>query len=277
MTEPIFRLAEPGEVGLMLDWAGEEGWNPGLEDGPAFVAADPEGFFLAICDARPVAAISVVNHAPGMAFLGLYLCRPAYRGRGIGYALWRHALLHAGGRCIGLDGVAAQEGNYAKSGFVRAGASIRLEGRLDPAGAPDLRAATAADWPGLLALDRDASGFDRPRFLAAWVAPARTRRTVVMGAGAVRGFAVVRQCRSGVKIGPVVAPDVEAGLGLMRAAAGVFPGDAVAVDLPSANRGLAARLADLGFVETFRTARMYRGQPPVPGPGLQAIATMELG
>ena len=173
--------------------------------------------------------------------------------------------------------MAAQEGNYAKSGFVRAGASIRLEGRLDPAGAPGLRAATAADWPGLLALDRDASGFDRPRFLAAWVAPARTRRTVVMGAGAVRGFAVVRQCRSGVKIGPVVAPDVEAGLGLMRAAAGVFPGDAVAVDLPSANRGLAARLADLGFVETFRTARMYRGQPPVPGPGLQAIATMELG
>lgn len=272
-----FRRADPAEIETILDWAADEGWNPGLEDGPAFLAADPEGFFVAERDGGPVAAISVVNHAPGMAFLGLYLCRPEYRGRGIGLGLWRHALEHAGPRTVGLDGVAAQEANYARSGFVRAGASVRFEGRLAPGGPGAVRPAVAGDWAGLQALDRAANGFDRARFLAAWVAPSDTRRALVVDDGGVRGFAVVRQCRRGVKIGPVVAPDTAGALALIRAAAGVFGGDAVAVDLPSSNEGLARELTDLGFAETFRTARMYRGRPPLSGPGLQAIATMELG
>ena len=67
------------ELRVVLDWAAEEGWNPGLDDAEAFHAADPEGFFLAIDKGTPVAAISVVNHSDNFAFLGLYLCRPEYR------------------------------------------------------------------------------------------------------------------------------------------------------------------------------------------------------
>jgi hypothetical protein len=29
---------------MMLDWAADEGWNPGLGDAAAFFAVDPEGF-----------------------------------------------------------------------------------------------------------------------------------------------------------------------------------------------------------------------------------------
>ena len=32
------------EVALLVDWAAEEGWNPGLHDAPLFQAADPDGF-----------------------------------------------------------------------------------------------------------------------------------------------------------------------------------------------------------------------------------------
>lgn len=91
------RLMRPDDLSRVLDWAADEGWNPGLDDAAAFLASDPEGFFVTEADGAPVAAISVVNHSPDFAFLGLYLCQPAWRGRGIGLRLWTHALTHAGG------------------------------------------------------------------------------------------------------------------------------------------------------------------------------------
>ena len=80
MTAPLCRTARGNEIALMLDWAAAEGWNPGLEDAAAFVAADPEGFFVAEVAGEVVAAISVVHHGADHAFLGLYLCRPDHRG-----------------------------------------------------------------------------------------------------------------------------------------------------------------------------------------------------
>ena len=65
------------DLETVLEWAADEGWNPGVEDAEAFLAADPEGFFVTEDDGVPVAAISVVNHSPDFAFLGLYLCRPS--------------------------------------------------------------------------------------------------------------------------------------------------------------------------------------------------------
>src|SRR3954468_917648 len=41
------------EVRLILDWAAAEGWNPGLHDAEAFLAADPEGFLLGRLDGEP--------------------------------------------------------------------------------------------------------------------------------------------------------------------------------------------------------------------------------
>ncbi|WP_421906683.1 GNAT family N-acetyltransferase [Mameliella sp.] len=277
MTQPICRTATLDEIGLMLDWATAEGWNPGLADARAFHAADPEGFFVAEADSQPVAAISVVNHSPQVAFLGLYICLPEHRGRGIGYALWTHALTHAGARTVGLDGVPAQEANYAKSGFVLAGRTRRFEGSLSPCDTSPVLA-TAADLDVIGHLDRAANGYDRPAFLAEWTAQSDSRKTVVLRTSrGVTGFATARLCRDGCKIGPIVAPTTEEALTLARQGASALNRTSVIIDTPDAPSGLGQRLQDLGFEESFATARMYRGTPPSPGPALQAIATMELG
>jgi hypothetical protein len=34
------------DVALAVDWAAQEGWNPGLHDAASFHAADPKGFFV---------------------------------------------------------------------------------------------------------------------------------------------------------------------------------------------------------------------------------------
>lgn len=289
MADVTIRVMRLADLQLVLGWAAAEGWNPGLADAGAFHAADPEGFFLAEvagpAGPEPVAAISVVNHDAQNAFLGLYVCRKEWRGRGIGLRLWQRGLAHAGERSIGLDGVAAQQANYARSGFVTAGASLRLEGPLGGplAGAhalPGLRDARPADLPALAALDLAASGIARPAFLGPWLAEGGTRRSLVLdGPAGPAGFATARGCGRGVKVGPVVAPDAETALGLIRAAAGSLGGTPVIVDLPEANGALLRLLTAEGMVETFRAARMYRGAPPRPArPALaQALATMELG
>jgi len=274
----MMRRAQKTEIGLILDWAAAEGWNPGLDDADAFFSADPNGFFVAVREGAPVAAISVVNHNDEFAFLGLYLCLPDWRGKGIGYALWKHALAHAGARTVGLDGVAAQQGNYAKSGFAHAGASLRFQGPLASHPTRGMRLAQPKDLAGIRALDLAATGVGRPRFLEAWTTPKPTRHTLVLdGAAGPAGFATIRRCREGVKIGPIVAPDAASGVRLARAALDVLPSDLAIIDVPDKNSALIAALEKAGFQTPFATARMFRGPAPHAGSALQAIATMELG
>ena len=103
--------ASVADWGIVREWAAAEGWNPGLDDAPAFFAQDPEGFFLGRVDGEPVSAISVVNYSDAYAFLGFYLVRPDLRGLGHGLATWRAGLAHAGDRTVGLDGVPDQQDN----------------------------------------------------------------------------------------------------------------------------------------------------------------------
>ena len=269
------RRAHLTELETVLAWADDEGWNPGLDDAAAFQAADPEGFFVALVEDTPVAAISVVNHDADHAFLGLYICRPDYRGKGIGYALWQHALTHAGARTVGLDGVAAQQANYAASGFVLAGATQRFTGMLEPRPDPEISPVAEGDIDALVALDIKTGGVARAAFLRGWLLGTPHRKAVALSDG--RGFAVIRACREGTKIGPIIAPDADTALRLAQAAVAELPGGPVSIDLPQANRVLRERLEARGFTLGFETARMYRGTPPATGSGLQAIATMELG
>ena len=280
MTDiPVTRPMSAAELETVMGWAAEEGWNPGIADAAAFHAADPEGFFLTLVGGEPVAAISVVNHDEGNAFLGLYLCRPEWRGRGIGYATWMHGLDHAGSRAVGLDGVPAQEANYRVSGFVRTGASLRHEGRVEAKASAAVRAAKKGDMPALMALDARATGYARPNFLTAWLSnEAEVRETRVLGAdGDIAGFATWRACGTGTKIGPVIAPGTAEALTLIADIAALRPDGPLIVDVPEGNTTLRRALEQDGFTVPFATARMYRGPAPETGPTLQAIATMELG
>lgn len=277
MSDAVCRTATASEVALMLDWAAEEGWNPGLEDAEIFYATDPEGFFVAEVDGRPVAAISVVNHSDDFSFLGLYLCRPEFRGKGIGFALWAHALSHAGERTIGLDGVPAQEANYAKSGFILTGRTRRLRGTL-PASDLIMPDATVHDLKVIAQLDREATGIERPNFLKEWTRNSPTRRTVLLvDKTDITGFATARLCRDGCKIGPIVAPTAEDAFGLAVQAASSLNQTDVMIDIPDSRPELDRLLRKRNFTEAFATARMYRGRAPCVGNSLQAIATMELG
>ncbi|OSP55410.1 GNAT family N-acetyltransferase [Pseudoruegeria sp. SK021] len=275
----MIRTMTEADLTQVLNWAADEGWNPGMEDAPAFLAADPGGFLVGEQDGKLVSAISVVNHSPEQAFLGLYLVHPNYRGQGLGMAIWSAGLAQAGARSVGLDGVPAQQANYARSGFVRTGQTIRYAGLLQGEASQDVRPFTTNDLEPLLAADALACGVMRPAYLAAWLQGARHRETFVLDLPQrPLGFVTARDCRTGVKIGPLHAPDRASALRLLMAC---LPHDRavdISLDIPADRKDMCALAEDLGLVPVFETARMYLGPAPVAAPpAYYAIATMELG
>ncbi|MGW5103234.1 GNAT family N-acetyltransferase [Streptomyces sp. NPDC004100] len=260
-------------------WAAAEGWNPGLSDGPAFFAQDPEGFFLGRIDGEPVSAVSVVNYGDDYAFLGCYLVRPDLRGQGHGLTTWKTALAHAGTRTVGLDGVVAQQDNYRRSGFELAHRTARYTGPAPTGPVPDgVRPAEAADLAAVTAYDSACSPADRPRFLAEWLTLPGHRAFVREDGGRLTGYGVIRPGHDCPRVGPLFADTADDARALLTALSAEVAGQQVAVDIPEPNKAAVALALDLGLTPSFETARMYTGQ--VREHALDrvfGVATLELG
>ena len=254
------------EVPLALDWAAEEGWNPGLADAAAFTALDPEGFWLGTLDGTPAACISAVRYGDAFAFVGFYIVRPELRSRGLGLALWQAALAQLGDRCVGLDGVVAQQDNYRKSGFVLARRNIRF-GAAAPA-VPEAPAgiaivpATEIPFDAVAAYDRRCFEADRAPFLRPWLSSPGHTALAALRDGALAGYAVLRPCRSGSKIGPLFANDAAVAEALFAAAVAQKPEGPLFLDIPETNRAGIAMAEAAGMTPAFETARMYTRPPP---------------
>jgi len=278
---PVFTVRRMArrELDLAIDWAAQEGWNPGLADPDSFHAADPEGFLLGLLDGEPIASISAVRYGPRYGFLGFYIVRPPFRGQGYGRAIWDAGLAHLGDRVIGLDGVVAQQENYKKSGFALAHRNIRFGGAVVPEaallGIVDLHRVGFAE---VLAYDTLLSPAPREMFLRHWLSAEQRIGKALIRDGRLAGYGVIRRCRSGWKIGPLVADDATGADALFRALASASVDESLYLDVPEPNAGALALAARYGLKPAFETARMYRGGAPVlPIHRIFGITTSELG
>jgi hypothetical protein len=269
----------PDEISIAVDWAAAEGWNPGFADAACFASVDPQGFLIGELDGAPAAIVSCINYNDYFAFLGFYIVRSDLRGRGYGLGIWNAAIAHAGPRVIGLDGVVAQQQNYRRSGFELAYANVRYGGVVAAPAAPPAVVALS-EIPLAAVAASDATVFPAPRtaFLRAWIrAPGHSGRAL-MRDGVLAGWGVIRPCRKGHKIGPLVADDRAAAEIVLSALLGSVGGGEIFLDVPSINRDAVALAQDLGLAPVFETARMYTGAiPPLRLERVFGVTTFELG
>lgn len=277
------RTMTRADLDLAIAWAAEEGWNPGLHDADAFWAADRQGFLIAEHEGEAVGCISAVCYGEGFGFLGFYIVRPAWRGRGFGLALWQAAMARFGTRLVGLDGVVAQQENYRKSGFALVHRNVRYGAArpVAPHATPGFAVAPIAtlSFADLSAYDRAFFPAPRDAFLHAWTTLPGHVGLALHDAHGLAGYGVIRPCRDGSKIGPLFADTPDAARTLFAALLDRAPPGPVFLDLPEPNADAVAMAKAAGMTPSFETARMYAaGTPPaLPLPRLYGIASFELG
>lgn len=270
------------DLDLAVDWAAAEGWNPGLHDADAFFATDPTGFFIGELDGQPIGCISAVRYGGAFGFIGFYIVQAPFRGQGYGIQLWQRAIAYLNGQPTGLDGVFAQQENYARSGFEFAYRNLRFEfNGPRPAAEPHaaIQPLADTDWAALAAYDRRCFPAAREAFLKKWVHLPDSHGLAFVEGGTLRGYGLIRRCRSGCKVGPLFADDARtARLLWANLAAWAAPGEPVYLDLPEVNEPAMALATDFNMTEVFGTARMYRGTAPTFDVGrVFGVTSFELG
>jgi ribosomal protein S18 acetylase RimI-like enzyme len=281
MSDYRIRAMTRDELDLGIDWAAAEGWNPGLHDADSFHATAPGGFFVGLLDGQPIGMISAVPYGRDFGFVGFYLVKPEFRGRGHGLALWQVAMQSLAGRRVGLDGVVAQQDNYRRSGFQWAWNNERYEGVPRRAARPDAAIVPLRQLPMEPLLRYDAAFFPagRETFLRHWIAQRGSTALGLQEQGTLVGYGVIRPCGVGFKVGPLFADSLELADRLLRALVAHTPdGSRVQLDVPAIHAAALALTGAHGMQPVFQTARMYTGVAPAIDIGrLYGITSFELG
>jgi ribosomal protein S18 acetylase RimI-like enzyme len=269
------------EVEIAIEWAAKEGWNPGLHDADCYFTADPNGFLMGFLGDEPIATISVIRYGESFGFLGFYIVKPEYRGKGYGIQIWNTGLEYLEGRIIGLDGVLAQQDNYRKSGFTLAYRNLRYEGvgGGHPPENLEIVGLSAFPFETIDSYDRPFFPANRSQFLKTWINQPDCHSLGIRQNGKLTGYGVIRPCRSGYKIGPLFAdsPELAESLFLVLKSR-VMPSEPVFLDIPEVNQTAVALAEYHNMKVVFGTARMYRGQmPDMPIHRIFGVTSFEIG
>jgi len=274
------RTLRQDELSLPLEWAFEEGWNPGLSDGMCHYAVDPAGWFVAEeADGTIAGCIAVTNYDEEYAFAGFYIVRPDHRSSGVGTALFDAGVAHAGTRTLGGDGVYAMQDKYQSAyGFSCAWRNIRWKGTALGVASDTL--VPASDVPFNVLTTYDARHFfcQRRSFLEQWLRqPGATALASPEGKN-IRGYGMIRPCREGHKIGPLFADSPAIAGEIFDALTATVRGETFFFDTPETNHAAVALARKNRMEEVFGTARIYRGPiPKLPVEHIYGITSFELG
>lgn len=235
------RFLEPSDVPQACALSHAAGWNQTPDDWRLAIEMNPEGCFAMELDSSVVATTTSIRYGTDLAWIGMVLTHPEFRGRGFARALLQRALDHLEAvPTVKLDATSMGEPLYRQLGFVD---ECVIERWIRPA----LPSPPIMVDPFLLlpALDQEAFGADRSALL---------ERLAGIEAASVKdiGFAMGRAGR----FGPCVSRSKDAALLLAQWYLARHPDQPIVWDLfPETN------LAQfLGFQLSRRLTRMVRGR-----------------
>lgn len=240
----------------------QAGWNQTPADWARFLSLAPDGCFVALHDKEPVGTATTCVLG-SVAWIGMMLVEPAFRGRGIGRALMEHALKHLEARnvrTVRLDATPQGEPLYRKLGFQDQFTLGRFGGEPDGLGsATTVEPGTRKDWHSAAELDQLVTRTERKTLLFELFRERPTELRVIRRGGAVVGYMTVRRGARAWQLGPCCAT-AEAGPLLLADAFHRFAGRSCFIDIPHAHDQAIALARRHGFLEQRTLLRMYRGE-----------------
>lgn len=281
----IIRPMSRKEFDTAINWAAAEGWNPGRFDGDVFWQTDPTGFFTMELDGEMIGSCSAVSYDGNYGFMGFFIVKNEYRGKGLGGKLWLAMRDTLKGRLkadttIGIDGVFNMQESYARTGFNFSHRNLHMEGIAEQLefDATKISFAYSEIFAQLVAADARWFGCERSNFLEGWLAMPEMRTAVYREGDAIVGYGCRRTCREGYKIGPLFASDLKVADQLFSALTSEIAGQTVSIDVPEYNLQAMKLAESHDLKQNFGCARMYIGpRPSIPDEEIFGITTYELG
>jgi GNAT superfamily N-acetyltransferase len=284
IEELNFQKLDAEGVKTLVQWAQEEGWNPGPHDAGVFYETDPDGFYGYFSEGELIGGGSVVSYNKEFGFMGFFIIKPEYRSHGIGKKLWyqrRDTLISRlnKGAAIGMDGVIAMQPFYNKGGFEIAFRDERFEKtgsefEIDK----NISSIKDNDFEIVLDYDKLCFGFSRPQFLKPWLKLPGNKTFKYTEDGKIKGFAIMRKAYIGYKVCPLFADNPEIAEELYKACLNSAKDEKVYLDIPVINQGAVDLVKKYNAQYVFECARMYYGKPPVMEiDKVFGITTFELG
>jgi GNAT superfamily N-acetyltransferase len=258
----------PADIAAGMRLKDIAGWNQTGTDWERFLRTSPEGCFVAEVDGKVVGTATTIVYGGRLAWIGMVLVDPDYRGRGIGTELLERTVEYLDARRVPtmkLDATPQGKSIYARLGFVAEYEIERWE-LCRPSGSATAPAASAAvELEEILRVDRDIFGADRSELLRSLdrEAPAFTLATHVPGR--LTGYALGRRGSRADQLGPWMARDEASARELLEEFLRRSGRETVFVDCLRENPFARRVLCQHGFQFTRPLTRMYRGPNTHPG------------
>jgi GNAT superfamily N-acetyltransferase len=272
-TRHCLRNLETEDIASALQLSACVGWNQTAADWEALLALAPKTCFAMECDGLVVATTTLVCYERKLAWLGMVLTRPEYRGRGFARLLVERALAVAdrnGIETVKLDATEQGIALYRKLGFRNEQRIERWAGTFSPNQVSTNGRADHLAIETIERLDQAAAGVGRSALLELL----RLRAEPI---SASEGFAMHRPGLRARYLGPCVASNQKVAKALVQESLHLHPGEWIWDILP-ANLHATQIAREFGFRETRRLVRMVRGRDLHGDTASQfAIAGFEVG
>lgn len=239
-----------GRLADLVALSAAAGWNQTPEDWLRLLELEPGGCFGIERDGRVAASATVITYGGDLAWIGMVLTLPGYRGRGYATLLMERCIDYCRQRrirTVRLDATEMGQPVYARFGFMPEYEVERWQG--------ELAAAEARPHEPDYALDRLAFGADRRRLL---------EKTGCSRPGRVASY-----------IGPVTARSAAEARDIISHCGASGP---CFWDIPAPNAAAQTLAGELGFRPVRRLVRMRLGPPVAERPEFVfALAGFEYG
>jgi GNAT superfamily N-acetyltransferase len=290
MDDLRFDLLTADDLDAAVALSTEAGWNQTAADWRRLLDLAPRGCLAGRVGGRLVATTTVVGYDPvrpspvAASWIGMVLVDRAWRRRGFGTAMLRHALAAVPeARTVGLDATDLGRPLYLGLGFVEVSPFDRWAGRLRTVATPVRPAITLhrldrTTLEEALALDRRACAVDRAPLLRHLVGERGTSGWLARAGGRPVGVACLRPGREHWQLGPLLAEDSAVLAAILNATAELLAAATVLVEAPRIEP-VAALLAAAGLRVQRRFTRMTRPgrRPLLLGDSVAATAALEWG
>jgi GNAT superfamily N-acetyltransferase len=253
------------EMPKIINLAKSYGWNPGTMDADSFYEADSNGFFVAEMNSEIIGSISAVRYGFDYGFIGFFLVKKEFSGRGLGTLLALRAKEYLKGRIVGAEGFKDRLENYRRLGFRFSHPDTRYlyikPNELDFFSCPKIQDYQDSYFKMINNYDRKCFPSERDAFLKNWLKAPNAKSKFILDGECIRGFATIRKCEDGYKIGPLFADGfMQADNLFLSLAHSLNPGDKVYIDSPENNPYLKLLANKYLWKKTFQTARLYSGE-----------------